>query len=601
MKEPHTHKNFSFQGTVSLLVSIWRSLSRRRKLQLGLLLLVMLASGVAELFSLATVLPFLMLLSDPAYLWKQPVVQALAGGMGFTDAHELVLPATIIFGVITLLTASVRLANRWLNGRLAAAIGSDLSCEAYRRTLYQPYEVHLQRNSANIISSATTHISQTIAAINAVLQIITASVVAIGLVTGLMIVDALVASTVAGVFGGAYFALAFINRRELQGNSKKISTASFQQVKALQEGIGAIRDVLLDGSQKTYFRIYQKADIPLRRLQARNIFLGAFPKYALEALAMVTIAALGGLLVLQRGSSTTLVALMGTLALGAQRLLPALQQIYTGWTVVKSRHASLVEVLFMVNQSLPLVVSTKGKLPVLNSIYLCDVRFKYAGQSEDVLKGIHLQINRGERIGFIGVTGSGKSTLIDLIMGLLPPRSGQVFIDGVDLYDPQNTDKLNAWRSSIAHVPQDIYLTDGSIAENIAFGLPKNQIDISLMQQAANQAQISEFINSLPDSFNSFVGERGVRLSGGQRQRIGIARALYKNAKILILDEATSALDVLTESKIMSSIKSLSKDLTILMIAHRLSTLKNCDRVVKLEHGLTTYDGPPRDLLKGPH
>ena len=291
----------------------------------------MLVSGLAELISLGAVLPFLAMLSDPQRLWQYSLVQELARQVGFSEPSQLLIPATLGFVSATLLAAIIRLSNLWLNGRLAAAIGSDLSCEAYRRTLLQPYDVHIQRNSAEVITGTTTKISTTVAAINNFLQLLTSSVVAVALLMGLLLIDAPVALGAAVLFGISYCFLAVGARRHLQNNGQKIAQASSDQLKALQEGLGAIRDVLLDGSQLTYLEIYRRADRPLRLLDAKNAFLGGFPRYALEAVGMVAIALLGAILVLQRGSGVALISLLGALALGAQRLLPALQQIYSGW------------------------------------------------------------------------------------------------------------------------------------------------------------------------------------------------------------------------------------------------------------------------------
>ena len=208
-----------------------------------------------------------------------------------------------------------------------------------------------------------------------------------------------------------------------------------------------------------------------------------------------------------------------------------------------------------------------------------------------MLSGLDLEIFRGERIGLIGSTGSGKSTIVDILMGLLTPTAGQLLVDGADLHDPEHPERLASWRASIAHVPQSIYLADSSIAENIAFGVPRNEIDLDRVKFAAEQAQIASFIESSSDSYNSFVGERGIRLSGGQRQRIGIARALYKQARVLVLDEATSALDTCTEQAVMDAVEVLNQDLSIVMIAHRLSTVQGCDRVLKVNNGILVEDG----------
>lgn len=584
-------------STNSLLLGLWAHFSTRRRIQLGLLLIVMLASGGAELLSLGAVVPFLSVLSDPEKLWQEPIVQALSNRIGLIHSSDLLLAAMLMFVFAAVLAALVRLTNLWLSGRLAAAIGSDLSCEAYRRTLYQPYEVHVQRNSAAVITGTTSQIGLTVVALNSVLQLITSVVVAVALLLGLLLINTSVALASAALFATAYALLAYTSRRELRSNSLKIAEASTQQLKALQEGLGAIRDVLLDRSQTTYLQTYRQADRPQRQLSAKNAFLSAFPRYALEALGMVAIALLGGLLVFQRGRDFAVIPLLGTLALGAQRLLPALQQIYGGWAALKSYNAAIQSVLTMLNQSLPPQVNVESALPLHQSVRLEAVHFRYKDELPEVLQGLNLEIRRGERIGLIGSTGSGKSTAIDLLMGLLTPTSGRILVDGVDLHDPKYPERLVAWRAAISHVPQHIYLADSSIAENIAFGIPRHKIDFVRVQHAASQAQLAGFIDASPDGYESFVGERGIRLSGGQRQRIGIARALYKQSRVLILDEATSALDNETELAVMESIENLRKNLTTVMIAHRLSTLRNCDRVIQLVRGAVSANDSPHQLF----
>lgn len=580
-------------STRTLLLGMWGHLSRRRRIQLGVLLVVMLASGLAELLSLGAVLPFLAVLSDPQRLWRQPMVEELAIRMGFTSASQLLIPATLTFASAAVLAALIRLANLWLNGRLAAAVGSDLSCEAYRRTLYQPYAVHVQRNSAEVITRATTQIVQTVAALNALLQLITSAVVAAGLLAGLLVIDAPIALGAAALFGIAYGVLTITARRELRSNGLKIAEAASQQLKALQEGLGAIRDVLLDGSQRTYLQLYQQADRPQRQLTAKNNFLRYSPRYALEALATVAIGLIGGGVALQRGSSAAVIPLLGALALGAQRLLPALQQIYSGWAALKGDNAAMQGVLEMLDQPLPLELIGPEPLPLREGICFDKVYFRYEIDQPEVLQGLHLEIRCGECVGLIGSTGSGKSTTVDLLMGLLVPTAGQVLVDGADLHDPEHPERLLAWRAAITHVPQTIYLADSSIAENIAFGVPRQQIDMGRVKEAAAHAQIASFIDASPDGYGSFVGERGIRLSGGQRQRIGIARALYKQARVLVFDEATSALDTGTEESVMAAINGLRQSLTVIIVAHRLSTLRSCDRVIRLSQRSVSAEGPP--------
>ena len=582
-----------------LLRQLWTHLARRRRLQLGVLLLVMLASSVAEVLSLAAVLPFLAVLANPEGLWGQPLVQQWAPRLGFANAQELLLPITIAFAVAALAAGAIRLLNLWLNGRLAAAIGSDLSCEAYRRTLYQPYAVHLARNSSELIASISTDVTRVInQVLNPLLLLLSSGLIALSLVATLVAVDWAIALGAGLVVALVYAAAMAASRRPLQQLSQRYVHLNRALIQALQEGLGAIRDVLLGRTQGFYARTYRQADQPLRRVGADASFLSTYPRLVLEPVGMALIAVVGYLLVRQQGVARAL-PLLGALALGAQRLLPVVQKVYEGWAQSRNAKASLANVLKLLEQPLPpgSQLPPPAPLPLELSIRLDAVHFAYAPELPEVLKGLSLEIHCGERLGLIGSTGSGKSTTLDLLMGLLQPTGGRILVDGADLHDPAQPQRLQAWRAAIAHVPQSIYLADSSIAENIAFGLPPDQIDRELVRQAAQQAQLAGFIEGSPQGYDSFVGERGIRLSGGQRQRIGIARALYRQAQVLVFDEATSALDTATEQGVMAAIEGLSRELTIVMIAHRLSTVERCDRVIRLDEGRIEIHGSPQEIL----
>ena len=300
----------------------------------------MLISGVAELVSLGLVIPFLVVLSEPQRLWDQSIIKAVLIQLGFSQDSQILLPATLAFGAAVLLSAIIRISNLWLNGRFAASVGADLSFEAYRCTLFQPYEAHIKSSSADIINGIVVHVNKTVNCINSFLQLMTSAVVAVALLFGLLLIDAKVAIATAFIFGSAYSALVFISRRELLSNGKKIVFASSQQLKALQEGLGAIRDVLLDGSQQAYLKIYSQADRPQRILNAKNVFIASYPRYAFESLGMVAISIVGYLVVSQRGSGADIITLLGSLALGAQRLLPALQQIYQAWVTLNAQKSA---------------------------------------------------------------------------------------------------------------------------------------------------------------------------------------------------------------------------------------------------------------------
>lgn len=578
MKTPE----LQLQSTRFLMCGIWGYLSIRRRIQLGLLLVLVIASAGAELASLGLALPFLAALSAPEHLLRQPIIKSLVQSLGYTNPVQIVFPTAAAFAIAAVLAALIRLVNLRINGQLAASVGSELSCEAYRRTLYQPYYVHLGRNSSTVITAVTNYSAGSVVAFSALLDLVTALVVSLGLLTGLLLIDWPMALASAGIFGLAYVLLGITARRELLQNSSRIALAAQRQIKALQEGLGAIRDVLMGGCQPTYMGIYRAVDHPMRQLQVKNEFLGLFPRYLLEAVGMVVIALFGALLVMQRGSATMVIPLLGGLALGAQRLLPPLQQIYFCWSQLNRRNADLAGLLSMLEQAVPVEFHVMQPWKFKYSIRLEEVSFGYGLDQPHVLHGLNMEIKRGTRIGIVGSTGSGKSTLVDIMMGLLIPSTGKLLVDGLDIHELTHPDWLPTWQLAIAHVPQNIYLADCSIAENIAFGIPKKDINTTRLRVAAEQAQIANFIESSPDGYATFVGERGIRLSGGQRQRIGIARALYKQAQILVFDESTSALDDATEQALIQSIDKLSAQLTVIMIAHRVSTLECCDRIVHL-------------------
>jgi len=563
-----------------LLRRLWRHISLRRRGQFALLIVLMILSSFAEILSIGAVLPFLAILTDPDRVFAHPSAQTIIQALELKDSKQLLLPLTIAFGLAAVIAGAMRLLLLWGSTRLSYATGAELCINIYRRTLYQPYAIHTARNSSEVINGISSKGKAVLNIINAGLNLITSSITLTAILMALLAVDPIIAISAFGCFGLIYVFIVRISSRRLLLNSQRISRESNQVIKCLQEGLGGIRDVLIDGSQSTYCRIYSKADLALRDATGNNAFVSASPRYAMEAFGMLLIAALAYSLARQPDGIAKAVPVLGALALGAQRLLPALQQVFASWANIQGAQASLQDTLDLLDQPLPDYADQPPakQMPFRQQISLTQLSFRYNSQTPWVLNNLCLTIAKGSRVGFIGVTGSGKSTLLDIVMGLLHPTKGTIKIDGQAI-TPGN---YRAWQAHIAHVPQAIFLADTTIEENIAFGVPKTKIDQIRVRQAAHQAQISNTIETWPKQYQTFVGERGIRLSGGQRQRIGIARALYKQADVIIFDEATSALDNETEQAVMQAIEGLSSNLTILMIAHRLTTLKNCTQIVEL-------------------
>jgi ATP-binding cassette, subfamily B, bacterial PglK len=580
-----------------LLVRLWRRLSSRRQYQFGLLLGLMLISAFAEVVSLGAVLPFIGILTAPNRVLNHPIVADMAKAWGIISADQLVLPLTVAFVAAVILAAAIRMLLLWVSTRLIFASGADLSIEVYRRTLYQPYRVHVARNSSEVISGITNKVNGAVfGVLLPLLTLVSSVLLLVAVMLALIAIDPMAASVAAIGFGTSYGLITWMTRRRLRRNSRRVAGEQTQVIKALQEGLGGIRDVLLDGTQPIYCEIYSRADYPLRRAQGNNSFIAGSPRFAMEALGMSLIVALAYGLSKQDGGITAALPVLAALALGAQRLLPALQMGYSAWASIVGNHAALADTMELLDQPLPaeLLQPTPAPLPFQDAIRFNAVRFRYTSDSPWVLDGVNFSITKGTRVGFVGSTGSGKSTMLDLLMGLLMPTEGEILVDGRSI----SGNRLRAWQRSIAHVPQSIFLADTTLAENIAFGVPRATIDLQRVQQAARQAQIAGFIESRPEGYDAFVGERGIRLSGGQRQRIGIARALYKQASVLVFDEATSSLDDATEQSVMDAIEGLSRELTILIVAHRLSTVECCDRLYRLEQGRVVAEGLPTDMLE---
>jgi ATP-binding cassette, subfamily B, bacterial PglK len=564
-----------------MIKKLWQHLTRRRRKQFWLLLILMIVSSIMEVISIGAVVPFLGALTSPEEIYQHHFTQPLIQILEITDPSQLLLPLTIIFVMAILIAAMMRLLLLYVSTRLSFATGADLSIDIYRRTLYQDYSIHTSRNSSEIINSIIAKSNTVISGILVpLLNFISSVIIMLGIISIIFTINAQVALITFSIFALLYWIITFLTKKSLQKNSQLIANQSTQMVKSLQEGLGGIRDVLIDGTQEFYCKLYRNADLSLRRATGDNIFIGSSPRYLMEAIGMILIAVLAYALTLQEGGVIAAIPVLGALAVGAQKLLPALQQAYGSYSAIKGSKFSLIDVLNLLNQPLPHNTSQDliNPMPFKQEIVFKDVSFRYTKDTPWILKDLNLTLKKGETVGFIGVTGCGKSTLLDVLMGLLTPTTGELLIDGA----PITQQNREAWQAHISHVPQSIYLSDSTIQKNIAFSIKPEKIKHHKVVQVAQQAQIAEVIDGLKDKYQTFVGERGIQLSGGQRQRIGIARALYKDSNVLIFDEATSALDSQTEKKIMQQVAQLKDEQTVFIIAHRLTTLKQCDKIIRM-------------------
>ena len=580
-----------------LLKKLWSHFSVRRQRQAMIVLFLMFISALTDVISLGAVLPFIGVLVAPEQVFNHPFVMPIAEFFQINSAKQLTLPLTIAFAFTAIIAGIMRLFLLWLNVRLTSAIGTDLSFNIYNRTLYQPYHIHLSRNTSSIVSAITGKVNNVVGAILLPLfRLLSSILLLVGISVTLFIIDPFIATIATIGFGSVYGLISFLVRFRLNRNSRRVAEEETRVVKALQEGLGGIRDVLLDGTQEIYSNIYRKADVPLRLAKANNLFISGSPRFLMETLGITFLVLFAYLLNLKPGGISASLPLLAVLALGAQRLLPALQQCYASWSTMIGNYASLEDLLELINQPLPEKIENTAITPLAftHAIEFKNVSYQYSDDGPWILSHVNFTIPKGSSVGIVGRTGSGKSTILDLLMGLIEPTEGKILIDGVEI----NKQNMRSWQSIISHVPQSIFLTDASIAENIALGVPQDKIDLERVKKSTSIAQISEFIEAAEEGYSLVVGERGVRLSGGQRQRIGIARSIYKSAKVLVFDEATSALDNDTEVLVVDAINKMEENFTIFFVAHRLTTISECDTIIELDAGKVIAQGKFKDFLR---
>jgi ATP-binding cassette, subfamily B, bacterial PglK len=560
---------------------LWNFIEPKRQYQLGAMLLLMLLASVAEMFSIGAVIPFLAVMANPTQALDQPSMRHLAQWLGAADPSALLAAIAISFGVAALFAAAVRVLLLYTSTRLSFSIGANLSSRIYLYTLHQPYIRHLNRNTSEVIAGITSKSNNVISGALLPALTIASSLMLMSTIVGmLMWINPAVTFGAVGVFGLIYVAMTLLMKRQLARNGQRISDESVQVLRCLQEGLGGIREVLLEGNQSLYCDEYRKADRILRDAQGSNVFISQFPRYAIEGLGLFMIAMFAFAQAGRVGGVDSMLPTLGALALGAGRLLPVLQHAYGSWAAIQGSMAELEDVLSLLEEDrLNPATVPREALPFAERIELNMIDFRYA--DKPILHGVTATIRKGDCIGIVGRSGSGKSTLVDLLMGLLVPDHGSIAIDGVMLTETN----LRAWQERIAHVPQSIFLVDGSVADNLIFGMSGTPPSARELYDIVVAVGLGNLVQSPDDLYRLGVGERGARISGGQRQRIAIARALVRKADIIVFDEATSALDEQTEAEIVAMLQHLDKRKTIIMISHRMATLKHCNRLFAIADG----------------
>ena len=578
------------KGVPGTVAKALRLLSPRERRQLGLLAVVVMAMALAEVAGVLSVMPFLAVLASPETIEGHPVLNRIFSDLGFTSTDNFLMFLGICAFVLLVTAALVRMLGQYALIRYAQMRRHTISARLLEGYLGRPYEFYLGRHTGGLTKAILNEVDTMIHLVMqpAVLMLGNGvSLIAIAVL--LLVVDPVIALGASGVLVAAYLVIYGQVRGRLVRSGQRRLEADGQRFEVTSEALGGIKDLKLLGRERVYLGRYRRASEVVAREHTRSLVLSDVPRYGIEAVAFGGILLICVLLLARSGgtggSLEDVLPILGLFAFAGYRMMPAVQAIYRGVTQI-GFGASAVDALYRDleenrRHGRALEAAPAAPTGLRAELELCDVTYRYPGESMAGITEVSLRIPALSTLGVVGGTGAGKTTLVDVILGLLVPQDGRILVDGTAL----DLETLPAWRAGIGYVPQEIFLLDASISDNIAMGLLPEEIDMEQVRRAAKMARVDGFVADLPEGYDTKVGERGVRLSGGQRQRIGIARALYHNPDIIVFDEATSALDNATEADVMAAIDALSGRKTVIVIAHRLTTVERCDRIVVLEKG----------------
>jgi len=562
---------------------VWSVLNSQERRRLGWILLLMLVGTVLETVSLGLVVPLVGFLTRPNYLEQFPRLnellgdptetQFVIGGMSFLVFVYFVKSAFLIWGT-------------WVQRGYSMSVTTRIGTKLYETYLGQPYSFHLQRNSAMLIRNSQNSALIMAGILDPVLVISSDILVTTGLFALLIALEPIGTIVTVLIFGVASLLFRkFTNARiKRWGEAQNFHKGMILQ--HLQQGFGGVKDVKILGAEDHFASQYEEHLSRFSAAQRRFSVAQVLPRFGLEVLTIIGLAILVSTMVLLGSGLTEILPVLGLFGAAAFRLLPAVNRMINNFQLINVSRPQVAEIFSDLTMSVPIRDTSIQRSSFKRDVSINDVSFSYAASSAEALIDVSISVARGEAVGLVGPSGSGKSTLVDILLGLLEPTSGRVLVDGDDIHD-----NLRGWQDQIGYVPQSIFLTDDTLRRNVAFGLPKGEIDEVAVEAAIRSAQLEDFVASLPDGLDTIVGERGVRLSGGQRQRIGIARALYNNPDVLVLDEATSSLDTETEHGVMQAVQALQGEKTVIIVAHRLSTVEYCDRLYRLENARIVDEG----------
>ena len=594
------------------LLRVARLLSRDHRRRLWGLAILTLLSGFFEIAGVASIMPFMGMIVDPELAMKNRWIALIHQGVPLSPRPFMIFLGGAVLGVL-FLSNFVSALTTWTILRFSLSAGRDLSKMMFTVYLSHPYLFFLGRNTSELAQITIFEVGRLVNGILIpALTVFSRIVIALFILGLLLVVNPMIALLAGAILGGAYGVVFFLVRRTLARTGQEISKENSRRFQVVSETFSGIKDIKILGREKAFFDQFSRPAERYALHQSRSQMIALLPRYAMETLAFGGIIGIVLVLLSMGGNLSSTLPLISLYALAGYRLMPTLQQIFANLSQIRFNLPAIDKVVEDIeglpkdapeegggqrvpSGILPVPPPVEDPLPFHREILLSGVSFAYPSREEKVLDRLTLSIAANTSVGIVGSTGSGKTTTLDILLGLLDPSEGELRVDGV----PVTVENRRRWQANIGYVPQQILLIDDTVKNNIAFGIPEGEIEMDRVIRAARLAHLHDFIlTELPKGYDTGIGERGVRLSGGQRQRIGIARALYHDPSVLVLDEATSALDNMTESVIMEALATLSRQKTILMVAHRLTTVRDCDMIVVLDRGRVADIGTYHELLE---
>jgi len=578
------------------LKKLYLEFSPQEKRRLLLLLVLIIITALLQVIGIASIFPFIATASDPSVVDKNAYLLATKTYLQIKDNRDFI----VVLGggvLLALVLTNLFLAfSTWVSMRFVVTTNNTLAFRLLQRYLNENYLFHLKRNSAELLKNLTTETNRVVnGGIMSAINVVSKGFTALCILIFLILVDPMVALIVGTVLGLAYALIYWTIRLKLSRIGIVVTHLLTDRMRYINESLGGIKELKVLGRERFYLKQFRNVSEEIIHHQVFSRAVVDLPRFLLETIAFGGILAMTMYLVAVKNNAQTVLPMISLYALAGYRLMPALQGIFQSTATLKHDIAA-VDLFYKDikgTEKLPFDLAESDlvieqPLPLKKGLVLNNISFHYPNVSKQAVNQLSLSIKANTSIGIVGTSGSGKSTLVDILLGLLQPQEGLISVDGEQLTDIN----LRAWQNNIGYVPQVIFLADSTVSANIAFGIPDADIDQQAVEKAAKMANLHDFIvNELEEGYQTIVGERGIRLSGGQRQRIGIARALYHKPSVLVLDEATSALDTPTEQAVMESVYNLAHKKTIIMIAHRISTIKTCDQIIILEHGKLVQKG----------